>query len=92
MKRISETYSIEEDVGAWNRKSRNLLSLLHDQVARNACSAAVWTQTTDVEGEVNGLMTYDRRVLRVDMEQWQEDIQAIKAAAEEWKGRIWDED
>ena len=26
------------------------------------CSAAVYTQTTDVEIEVNGLMTYDRNV------------------------------
>jgi hypothetical protein len=25
-------------------------------------SAAVYTQTTDVEGEVNGFMTYDRKV------------------------------
>ena len=30
------------------------------------CSAAVYTQTTDVEGEVNGLMTYDRKLLKVD--------------------------
>ncbi len=29
-------------------------------------SAAVYTQTTDVEGEVNGLMTYDRAVIKVD--------------------------
>ncbi len=29
-------------------------------------SAAVYTQTTDVEVEVNGLMTYDRAVLKVD--------------------------
>ncbi|MBN2217491.1 MAG: glycoside hydrolase family 2 [Pirellulales bacterium] len=29
-------------------------------------SAAVYTQTTDVEGEVNGLMTYDRAVLKID--------------------------
>jgi len=29
-------------------------------------SAAIYTQTTDVEGEVNGLMTYDRRVLKYD--------------------------
>jgi len=28
-------------------------------------SAAVYTQTTDVEGEVNGLMTYDRKVMKV---------------------------
>ncbi len=29
-------------------------------------SAAVYTQTSDVEGEVNGLMTYDRKVIKID--------------------------
>lgn len=29
-------------------------------------AAAVYTQTTDVEIEVNGLMTYDRKVIKVD--------------------------
>ncbi|MDR0938665.1 MAG: beta-galactosidase, partial [Mediterranea sp.] len=29
-------------------------------------SAAVYTQTTDVEGEVNGLLTYDRKVVKMD--------------------------
>ncbi|GAB6119467.1 glycoside hydrolase family 2 TIM barrel-domain containing protein [Dysgonomonas termitidis] len=29
-------------------------------------SAAVYTQTTDVEVEVNGLITYDRKVIKVD--------------------------
>jgi Glycosyl hydrolases family 2, TIM barrel domain len=28
-------------------------------------SAAVYTQTTDVEGEVNGLMTYDRQIIKM---------------------------
>ena len=31
-------------------------------------SAAVYTQTTDVEAEVNGLMTYDRKRMKVDVE------------------------
>ena len=31
-------------------------------------SAAVYTQTTDVEVEVNGLMTYDRKVMKVEPE------------------------
>ena len=31
-------------------------------------SAAVYTQTTDVEGEVNGLMTYDRKIVKMDAE------------------------
>jgi len=29
-------------------------------------SAAVYTQTTDVEGEVNGLMTYDRKQVKIE--------------------------
>ena len=29
-------------------------------------SAGVYTQTTDVEIEVNGLMTYDRKVIKLD--------------------------
>jgi hypothetical protein len=28
-------------------------------------SAAIYTQTTDVEVETNGLMTYDRKVIKV---------------------------
>ena len=31
-------------------------------------AAAVYTQTTDVEGEVNGLMTYDRKLVKFDAE------------------------
>jgi beta-galactosidase/beta-glucuronidase len=30
------------------------------------CSGAVYTQTTDVEGEVNGLITYDRKVIKMN--------------------------
>ncbi len=29
-------------------------------------SGAVYTQTTDVEGEVNGLMTYDRKLIKIN--------------------------
>lgn len=35
-------------------------------------SAAVYTQTTDVEGEVNGLMTYDREVIKIPAEKLKE--------------------
>ena len=31
-------------------------------------SAAVYTQTTDVEGEVNGFMTYDRKVIKMPVD------------------------
>lgn len=40
---------------------------LQDFVKRGF-SGAVYTQTTDVEIEVNGLMTYDRKLMKVDAE------------------------
>ena len=30
------------------------------------CASAVYTQITDVEIEVNGIMTYDREVVKMD--------------------------
>tara|TARA_R110000868_G_scaffold98706_3_gene271804 strand:+ start:4111 stop:5943 length:1833 start_codon:yes stop_codon:yes gene_type:complete len=35
---------------------------------KSGFSGAVYTQTTDVEGEVNGLMTYDRKVDKVNVD------------------------
>ncbi|KAE8147110.1 glycoside hydrolase superfamily [Aspergillus avenaceus] len=80
---INETYEIDETLEAWNYRGHILLKELEDQIRKFECSAGVWTQTTDVEGEVNGLMTYDRRVKRVDEKQWKDDIQALYDAAAE---------
>lgn len=84
MDTITQTYEINADLDSYNYRSNVLLDILRDQVARFACSGAVWTQTTDVEGEVNGLVTYDRRVMRVNATQWREDIQKLYDAADAW--------
>jgi beta-galactosidase/beta-glucuronidase len=42
----------------------DLIKKLYPMIAKGL-SAAVYTQTTDVEGEVNGLMTYDRAVIKM---------------------------
>ena len=36
------------------------------ELAENGLGGSVYTQTTDVEVEINGLLTYDRRVLKFD--------------------------
>ena len=46
-------------------------------------SAAVYTQTTDVEGEVNGLMTYDRKVVKMD----EDKLRAVNQAVIEALGK-----
>lgn len=38
------------------------------ELIKAGLSAAVYTQTTDVEGEVNGFMTYDRKVMKMPIE------------------------
>ena len=35
-------------------------------LAYRGLAGSVYTQTTDVEAEINGLMTYDRKVLKFD--------------------------
>ena len=40
-------------------------------------TGAVYTQTTDVENEVNGLMTYDRKVIKVDEDRVRKANQAL---------------
>jgi beta-galactosidase/beta-glucuronidase len=37
-----------------------------EPLVRKGLAAAIYTQTTDVEGEINGLMTYDRKIVKFD--------------------------
>ncbi len=46
----------------------DLISKLNPLIEDKGLSAAVYTQTTDVEVEVNGLMTYDRELIKMDQE------------------------
>ncbi len=44
-----------------------MLNELEQMVRYYGLSAAVYTQTTDVEHEINGLVTYDRQVQKMDL-------------------------
>lgn len=46
-------------------------------MTKYGCFGAIYTQTTDVEIEVNGLFTYDRKVLKVDEEKVREANQKL---------------
>ncbi len=39
------------------------------ELKQQGIAAGVYTQTTDVEGEINGLMTYDRKVIKIPAEE-----------------------
>ncbi|MEM7315326.1 MAG: sugar-binding domain-containing protein, partial [Planctomycetota bacterium] len=44
------------------------LKMLSD-LRKRGIAGGVYTQTTDVEGEVNGLMTYDRKVIKISADE-----------------------
>ena len=54
-------------------------------VKRGLC-ADVYTQLTDVEDEINGLLTYDRRITKVDAERMRRIADALRAASKEQSG------
>ncbi len=54
--------------------------VLEDLVRRDGLSAAIYTQTTDVENEVNGFLSYDRRVVKMAMGVVAERNRAVIAA------------
>ena len=78
---INQTYELNANLDAWNYRAGVLFGELRDQVEKYACSGGIWTQTSDVEGEVNGLTTYDRRLVRPDVGEWQHNIQSLYQAA-----------
>ena len=50
------------------------------ELAKKGLGGAVYTQTTDVEAEINGIMTYDRKVLKFDPAAMKKAHDAIRAA------------
>ncbi|HKB03424.1 MAG TPA: glycoside hydrolase family 2 TIM barrel-domain containing protein [Gemmataceae bacterium] len=91
-------YRTFESTQALRENYRRLLLQLHPLIGKGL-AAAVYTQTTDVEVEVNGYMTYDREVLKfdpADMAKWhktlfgpppelREVIATSEKAAQKWR-------
>lgn len=63
---------------------KELLELYENEVipaARGGLSAAVYTQVSDVEDETNGLLSYDREVLKVDADKMKNMAEKLYKAA-----------
>jgi len=65
-------YRSYTDTNALASAYADLTSKLFPLIDDKGLSAAVYTQTTDVEIEVNGLMTYDRDLVKMDLKKLQE--------------------
>jgi hypothetical protein len=58
-------YQETESLKDLNNTYEQLISRLAPLVSKGI-AAAIYTQTSDVEAEVNGLMTYDRKIVKLD--------------------------
>jgi hypothetical protein len=59
-------YETEPDAATLTRRYEELSARVRLAEQRCGLSAAIYTQPTDVENEINGLWTYDRQVLKPD--------------------------
>jgi beta-galactosidase len=62
---------LPEDKEEWLSRYRTSIEMLKD-LQDKGIAGGIYTQTTDVEGEINGLITYDREVQKVSPEQIEE--------------------
>ncbi|MEX2113092.1 MAG: sugar-binding domain-containing protein [Pirellulales bacterium] len=60
--------NLPKDADEYQSRYRESLSRLND-LRQRGIAAGVYTQTTDVEGEINGLVTYNREVIKIPAEE-----------------------
>lgn len=64
-----QTYTQVEDSKAYTQRFNQYTAALQALQKTKGLWAGVYTQITDVEQEVNGILTYDRKVLKVNEQQ-----------------------
>lgn len=62
------SYQVAKDSDDYLARYRRKFEEIVRQAKVHGLSASVYTQTTDVEGEINGLLTYDRAVAKAPVE------------------------
>ncbi|MEU6533648.1 AbfB domain-containing protein [Streptomyces sp. NPDC046928] len=60
------SYEDQPDLAHLNNRFVGLIDAIREVRMPRGLSASVYTEITDVENEVNGLLTYDRQVVKVD--------------------------
>ncbi|MFJ4369138.1 AbfB domain-containing protein [Streptomyces chartreusis] len=60
------SYEDQPDLAHLNNRFVGLIDAIREVRMSRGLSASVYTEITDVENEVNGLLTYDRQVVKVD--------------------------
>jgi len=73
----NNAYDYEPTKSALTDRYIMLLNQVEQLMRYRGLSVAVYTQTTDVEHEINGILTYDRKVEKMDIERIREANQNV---------------
>lgn len=76
-------WDLMPDADAACRRYRQMAAMLRQELRRPGTSAAVFTAWTDVEDEIDGVMTYDRRSYKCDPSVIRAENQATVAASQD---------
>ena len=60
-------YRVSETLESYIKDYNEVIYNLHGEISRGL-AAAIYTQTSDVEIEVNGILTYDRKVIKLPID------------------------
>lgn len=72
-----DAYEMTDSPEQLTQRYGEINKVLADIVRDSGLSASIYTQTTDVENEVNGLYTYDRQVLKPDAQAVRQQNRAV---------------
>ncbi|MGD2218418.1 MAG: chitobiase/beta-hexosaminidase C-terminal domain-containing protein, partial [Gemmatimonadales bacterium] len=61
-------YDLFRDRESLTQRFEDFFQIIQAAAAEHGLSASVYTQTTDIESENNGLMTYDREIAKIEPE------------------------
>ena len=77
---LPESYEMTQSQAQLTARYIEVSRTLEDVVRKSGLSAAVYTQTTDVENEVNGFLTYDRQLIKMSVPEVAQRNRAVIAA------------
>ena len=65
-------YRVYKDIAKLNEAYKKLFETQIIPAFEKGLAATVYTQLSDVEGEINGIVTYDRRIVKFDKKMMKE--------------------
>jgi len=79
----NNAYAYEPTIDALTDRYIFLMDNVEQLVRYKGLSVAIYTQTTDVEHEINGLLTYDRKIQKMVLDRIKTANQAVIRAGHE---------